>query len=175
MELLTDPAAWTAFLTLTLLELVLGIDNIVFITILTDRLPPEQRQFGRRLGLGLAMFMRIALLLALAWLVGLTTPLFELFGQGISGRDLILIGGGLFLLWKSTTEMHHLMTGFEEQSEARPAASFGQVLIQICIVDMVFSLDSIITAVGLGGPDSGDGRGGGCVGGVDDGVRRAHR
>lgn len=149
MELLTDPAVWTAFLTLTLLELVLGIDNIVFITILTDRLPPEQRPLARRVGLGLAMFMRVGLLLALAWMVGLTAPLFELFSHPVSGRDLILIGGGVFLLYKSTTEMHHLIGGDGAGESKSMAAGFGRIIVQIIIIDAVFSLDSIITAVGL--------------------------
>ena len=147
MELLLDPQAWIAFLTLTALELVLGIDNIVFISILVDRLPPERREFMRRLGLGLAMFMRIALLLTLAWLVGLTEPIFTL-GKEISGRDLILIGGGLFLLWKATGEIHDLMEG-EEEEERRVASTFAGILTQIIIIDLVFSLDSIITAVGM--------------------------
>ena len=148
MELLLDPQAWIAFLTLTALELVLGIDNIVFISILVDRLPPEKREFMRRLGLGLAMFMRIALLLTLAWMVGLTAPLFTVLGEGISGRDLILIAGGLFLLWKATGEIHDLMEG-EEEEERRMASTFAGILVQIMIIDLVFSLDSIITAVGM--------------------------
>jgi predicted tellurium resistance membrane protein TerC len=148
MELLTDPQAWIAFLTLTALELVLGIDNIIFISILVDRLPAHQRDFARRIGLGLAMFMRIGLLLTLAWIIGLTAPLFTI-GQEISGRDLILIGGGLFLLWKATTEIHQLMEGGEEERKGGAAATFRSVIIQIIIIDLVFSLDSIITAVGL--------------------------
>ena len=114
MELLTQPQAWIAFLTLTMLELVLGIDNIIFISILVDKLPPERRDFARRLGLFMAMFMRVGLLLALAWLVGLTEPLFSVFGKEISGRDLILIAGGLFLVWKSTTEIHGSLEGEAE-------------------------------------------------------------
>ena len=150
MELLLDPQAWIAFLTLTALELVLGIDNIVFISILVDRLPPERREFMRRLGLGLAMFMRIALLVTLAWLVGLTAPLFTVLGEAISGRDLILIAGGLFLLWKATGEIHDLMEGEEDGEPGRAAAAtFAGVLVQIIIIDLVFSLDSIITAVGM--------------------------
>jgi len=149
MDLLLDPQAWIAFVTLTALELVLGIDNIVFITILVDRLPRERRELARRLGLGLAMFMRIALLLTLAWLVGLTAPLFDVLGEEISGRDLILIAGGLFLLWKATGEIHGLMEG-EEDEQGRPvAATFGAILAQIAVIDLVFSLDSIITAVGM--------------------------
>jgi predicted tellurium resistance membrane protein TerC len=148
MELLTDPQAWIAFLTLTALELVLGIDNIIFISILVDRLPAHQREFARRIGLGLAMFMRIALLVTLAWIIGLTAPLFTI-GQEISGRDLILIGGGLFLLWKATAEIHQLVEGKEDEQGARAAATFRSVILQIIIIDLVFSLDSIITAVGL--------------------------
>lgn len=149
MELLLDPQAWIAFLTLTALELVLGIDNIIFISILVDRLPPERREFTRRLGLFLAMFMRIALLLALAWIVGLTAPLFTVLGEDISGRDLILIAGGLFLIWKATGEIHALIEGEDEAREARAAATFAGVLGQIALVDLIFSLDSIITAVGM--------------------------
>ena len=149
MELLTDPQAWIAFLTLTALELVLGIDNIVFISILVDRLPPERRDFTRRIGLGLAMFMRIALLLVLAWIVGLTAPLFSVLGEAFSGRDLILIGGGVFLLWKATGEIHGLMEGEHEKAQRRAATTFAGILAQIALIDLVFSLDSIITAVGM--------------------------
>ena len=148
-ELLTDPAAWAAFLTLTALELVLGIDNIIFIAILTDRLPRERRDLARRIGLALAMFMRIGLLLVLAWIVGLTQPLFAVLGQEISGRDMILIGGGLFLLWKSTMEIHQLMEGEEGGSSSKAPATFSGVIIQVIMLDAVFSLDSIITAVGM--------------------------
>jgi predicted tellurium resistance membrane protein TerC len=149
MDLLLDPQAWIAFFTLTALELVLGIDNIIFISILVDRLPPGRRDLMRRLGLGLAMFMRIALLLVLAWLVGLTAPLFSVLGEEISGRDLILIAGGVFLLWKATGEIHGLMEG-EAEEHGRPAAgTFAGILVQIAIIDLVFSLDSIITAVGM--------------------------
>lgn len=149
LELLTDPAAWTAFLTLTALELVLGIDNIVFISILADRLPASQRDLARRIGLGLAMFMRIGLLLILAWIIGLTQPLFSVFEQSVSGRDLILIGGGLFLLWKSTGEIHQLLEGEKGETSAKVSATFGGVIVQIILIDAVFSLDSIITAVGM--------------------------
>ncbi len=149
MDLLLDPQAWIAFVTLTALELVLGIDNIVFITILVDRLPRERRELARRLGLGLAMFMRIALLLTLAWLVGLTAPLFSVLGEEISGRDLILIAGGLFLLWKATGEIHGLMEGEEDEAGRPVTATFGAILAQIAVIDLVFSLDSIITAVGM--------------------------
>ena len=149
LALLSDPQAWLAFFTLTALELVLGIDNVVFISILVDKLPAARRTAARRLGLFLAMFMRIALLFALSWLVGLTAPLFELLGHDISWRDLILIAGGLFLIWKSTGEIHQLITG-EDGEEAAPAqATFGAILAQIVVIDIVFSLDSIITAVGM--------------------------
>ncbi|MEW6690188.1 MAG: TerC family protein [Pseudomonadota bacterium] len=149
LELLADPQAWIAFATLTALELVLGIDNIIFISILVDKLPGRQRERARRLGLLGAMFMRIGLLLALAWIVGLTAPLVTLLGEEISGRDLILIGGGLFLLWKSVKEIHQLMEGVEGERSAAVRASFGAVVGQVLIVDLVFSLDSIITAVGM--------------------------
>jgi predicted tellurium resistance membrane protein TerC len=149
IELLTDPAAWAAYLTLTALELVLGIDNIIFIAILTDRLPQERRALARRIGLGLAMFMRIGLLLVLAWIIGLTRPLFTVLAQEISGRDLILLAGGLFLLWKSTMEIHQLMEGEEGKSSTTAPATFGGVIFQVIILDVVFSLDSIITAVGM--------------------------
>lgn len=147
---LLDPAAWIAFLTLTALELVLGIDNVIFISILVDRLPAERREKIRRIGLFFAMIMRIALLLVLSWIVGATTTLFSLFGQDFSPRDLILLGGGVFLLWKSTQEIHHLVIGDEEAHEAsRAQVTTAAVLVQIMMVDLVFSLDSIITAVGL--------------------------
>jgi predicted tellurium resistance membrane protein TerC len=151
IELITDPQAWIAFFTLTALELVLGIDNIIFISILVDRLPAARREFTRRIGLALAMFMRIALLFMLAWIVGLTAPLFTVLGEAISGRDLILILGGLFLIWKATGEIHGLVEGggHEQAKERKMAATFGGILAQIAIVDLVFSLDSIITAVGM--------------------------
>ena len=149
MEMLLDPNIWTAFLALTALELVLGIDNIVFISILVDRLPEEQRDFARRLGLGLAMFMRLGLLFMLAWMVGLTAPLFSLIEHPFSGRDLILIFGGLFLIWKSTSEIHQLLEGEHGSSSSKVGATFMNVLVQIIIIDAVFSLDSIITAVGM--------------------------
>ena len=151
MQLLLDPQAWIAFLTLTALELVLGIDNIVFISILVDRLPARRREFTRRIGLGLAMFMRIALLLLLVWIVGLTAPLFTLLGNALSGRDLILIAGGLFLLWKATGEIHELLEahGDAPQPASATRATFGAILGQIVVIDLVFSLDSIITAVGM--------------------------
>ena len=149
MELLTDPQAWVAFATLTALELVLGIDNIVFISILVDKLPREKQELARRLGLFMAMFMRIGLLLVLSWIIGLTAPIFSLLGQDISGRDLILIAGGLFLIWKSTGEIHQSLEGEEGHSSKAVQATFAAVIVQIMVVDMVFSLDSIITAVGM--------------------------
>ncbi len=149
MELLTDPQAWIAFATLTALELVLGIDNIIFISILVDKLPPERREVARRLGLFMAMFMRIGLLMVLAWIVGLVAPLFTVVGQEISGRDLILILGGLFLIWKSTGEIHQSLEGEEGHATGAAKATFTAVIVQIMLVDLVFSLDSIITAVGM--------------------------
>ena len=149
IELLSDPQIWIAFATLTALELVLGIDNIVFISILVDKLPLEKREMARRIGLFMAMFMRIGLLFVLSWIIGLTTPIFSVFQQDVSGRDLILIGGGLFLIWKSTSEMHQSLEGIEGHSSSAVKATFGAVILQIMIVDMVFSLDSIITAVGM--------------------------
>ena len=149
LELLLSPEIWIAFFTLTALELVLGIDNIIFISILVDKLPRERQEVARRLGLFLAMFMRIGLLLLLSWIVGLTQPLLTLFGYGFSGRDLILIAGGLFLIWKSTGEVHQLLEGEEGEASRQVASSFGGVIAQIMIIDLVFSLDSIITAVGM--------------------------
>ena len=149
MELLLDPNAWIAFATLTLLELVLGIDNIIFISILVDKLPPEKRELARRIGLFMAMFMRIGLLLLLSVIVGLVEPLFTIFKQDISGRDLILILGGLFLIWKSTGEIHHSLEGAEEVNAGVVKTTFAGVITQIMLIDLVFSLDSIITAVGM--------------------------
>ena len=149
MELLIDPQAWIALATLTALELVLGIDNIVFISILVDKLPKAQQELARRIGLFMAMFMRIGLLLVLAWIIGLTAPLFTVLGQEISGRDLILISGGLFLIWKSTGEIHQSMEGEEGHASGAVKATLTAVILQIMVVDMVFSLDSIITAVGM--------------------------
>ena len=149
MELLTNPESWIAFATLTLLELVLGIDNVIFISILADKLPADQRERARRLGLFMAMFMRLGLLLLLAWIVGLVAPLFTVLGQEISGRDLILIGGGLFLVWKSTTEIHGSLEGEEGHASSTVKATFAAVILQIMIIDLVFSLDSIITAIGM--------------------------
>ena len=149
LELLTDPQTWIALATLTALELVLGIDNIVFISILVDKLPQEKQALARRLGLFMAMFMRIGLLLVLAWIIGLVEPLFTVFGQEISGRDLILIAGGLFLIYKSTGEIHQSLEGEEGHSSNAVQATFTAVIVQIMVVDIVFSLDSIITAVGM--------------------------
>lgn len=149
MDLLSDPQAWIAFATLTALELVLGIDNVIFISILVDKLPAAQRELARRIGLAMAMLMRLGLLLVLAWIIGLTAPLFTLLGEAISGRDLILIGGGLFLLWKSVREIHQLLEGEEGAASTAVRATFGAIVLQIMLVDMIFSLDSIITAVGM--------------------------
>jgi predicted tellurium resistance membrane protein TerC len=146
MELLADPKAWIAFLTLTSLELVLGIDNVIFISILVDKLEKERREVARKLGLFLAMFMRIGLLLVLSWIVGLTAPLFAVLGNEISGRDLILIVGGLFLIWKSTGEIHQLLEGQEGHASSAVAPVFSAVIVQIIIIDLVFSLDSIMSA-----------------------------
>ncbi len=149
MELLTDPQAWIAFATLTALELVLGIDNIIFISILVDKLPPEKRELARRIGLFMAMFMRIGLLLLLSVIVGSVEPLFTAFGKDISGRDLILISGGLFLIWKSTGEIHQSLEGEEEHGSSAVKATMAAIILQIMVIDLVFSLDSIITAVGM--------------------------
>jgi predicted tellurium resistance membrane protein TerC len=149
MELLTDPQAWIAFATLTALELVLGIDNIIFISILVDKLPPEKRELARRIGLFMAMFMRIGLLMLLSFIVGLVEPLFSVLGKEISGRDLILLLGGLFLIWKSTGEIHQSLEGEEEHANNAAANTMASVILQIMVIDLVFSLDSIITAVGM--------------------------
>ena len=150
MEWVSDPQVWIAFATLAALEIVLGIDNIVFISILVGRLPEERRALGYRLGLGLAMAMRILLLFAISWVMGLTRPLFSLFGHMVSGRDLVLILGGLFLVAKATFEIHNDMEGREEKGpSASGAASFASVMLQIAVLDVVFSLDSVITAVGM--------------------------
>jgi predicted tellurium resistance membrane protein TerC len=149
MEWLMDPHAWLALATLTALEIVLGVDNIIFISILCGRLPPHERAKARNIGLVLAMLTRLALLFSLTWIMTLTAPLFGIFGKEVSGRDLILIGGGLFLLWKSVHEIHNSLEGEEEGQAAAAAATFGAVIAQIAIVDIVFSLDSVITAVGM--------------------------
>ncbi|MDH5298728.1 MAG: TerC family protein [Desulfobulbaceae bacterium] len=150
MTWLFDPQAWMALATLTALEIVLGIDNIIFLSILVGRLPAHQRGRGRVMGLALAMVTRIGLLLSLAYIMGLVRPLFTIFAEEISGRDLILIGGGLFLLAKSTFEIHNSLEGEEEgHGAAGPAVSFVSVLVQIAVIDLIFSMDSVITAVGL--------------------------
>ena len=150
MDWLLEPQAWIALATLTALELVLGVDNIVFISILAGKLPPAQRDRARRIGLGLAMFMRIALLLSIAWVIRLTAPLFGVLDNEFSGRDLILILGGLFLIAKATHEIHQKLEGGSEHVEAKGATvSFGSVIAQIVVLDAVFSLDSVITAVGM--------------------------
>ena len=150
MEWLFDPHAWLALATLTALEIVLGVDNIVFISILCGRLPEHQRAKARNIGLVLSMLTRLLLLFSLTWIMTLTAPLFEIpvLGKPISGRDLILIGGGLFLLWKSVHEIHNSLEG-EEEGHATAAATFGAVIAQIAVIDIVFSLDSVITAVGM--------------------------
>ncbi len=148
MDALLNPDALVALVTLTVLEVVLGVDNVIFISILAGKLPADQQDRARRVGLLAAMLMRIALLFSLAWIVRLTAPLFTVLGEEISGRDLILLGGGLFLLWKATSEIHDLTQG-EAAHEHRVAATFAGVLVQIMLIDLVFSLDSIITAVGM--------------------------
>ena len=149
LELLHDPQVWIAFFTLTALELVLGIDNIIFISILVDRLPAVQRERARRIGLAAAMLMRIGLLFLLTWIMGLSAPLVTVMGGEISGRDLILIVGGLFLLWKSVTEIHQLLEGEAGERSAAAPTRFSAVIGQIMVIDLVFSVDSIITAVGM--------------------------
>jgi predicted tellurium resistance membrane protein TerC len=149
MEWLADPQAWIALGTLTALEVVLGIDNLVFISILASKLPASQQSKARKLGLLLAVISRVALLFSLAWIIKLTAPLFTIASQEISGRDIILIAGGLFLLAKSTHEIHNKLEGDDGAVSARVAPSFGGVLIQIMLLDVVFSLDSVITAVGM--------------------------
>ena len=149
LELLTDPQAWIALATLTALELVLGIDNIIFISILVDKLPRAQQETARRLGLFLAMFMRIGLLMTLSWIAGMTAPLFEVMDKGFSGRDLVLAGGGLFLLWKSVGEIHQTFAGAESAAREPKRMGFAAAIAQIIAIDLIFSLDSIITAVGM--------------------------
>jgi len=149
IDILTDPQAWIAFATLTALELVLGIDNVIFISILVDKLPQKRREVARKTGLFMAMFMRIGLLLILTWIAGLTGTLFTVFGEEFSGRDLILVAGGLFLLWKSAGEIHQSLEGSEGESSRAVPATFAAVIVQIMLIDIVFSLDSIITAVGM--------------------------
>lgn len=149
MDWISQPDAWIALLTLTALEIVLGIDNIIFITILAGKLPPKDQERAARLGLGAAMFMRILLLLSISWIMGLTAPIFSLFGTDLSGRDLILLIGGMFLLWKATREIHEKVEGEEHYDEAPAKVTFGSVILQIMLLDIVFSLDSVITAVGM--------------------------
>jgi predicted tellurium resistance membrane protein TerC len=149
MSWILDPEIWIALITLTALEIVLGVDNVVFISILAGKLPRGQQAAARRAGLAAAMLTRILLLFSLAWLIRLTRPLFAIFGQAFSGRDLLLIGGGLFLLAKATTEIHDRLEGKEGHASARVAPSFASVIIQIMLLDVVFSLDSVITAVGM--------------------------
>ena len=149
MEWISDPQAWIAFLTLVALEIVLGIDNIIFISILSGKLPAEQQPRARFIGLGLALLIRVVLLFSLSWVIGLTAPLFSVLNQAISGRDLILISGGLFLLGKATFEIHESLEGEEGHASQRVKASFVSVIIQIILLDAVFSLDSVITAIGM--------------------------
>jgi predicted tellurium resistance membrane protein TerC len=150
MDWLTDPELWASLVTLTALEIVLGIDNLIFIAILAGRLPAEQQNRARRIGLALALVSRLALLASIAWLIGLTRPLFQLFGHPVSWRDIVLLGGGLFLLYKGTREIHHVLEGDGlEDKEASARTSFVGVVAQIMLLDVVFSLDSVITAVGM--------------------------
>lgn len=149
MDWLTDPQAWVALATLTALEIVLGIDNIIFISVLVSRLPQRNQNKARVIGLGLAMITRLLLLLSITWVMRLTAPLFTVLTEEISGRDIILIGGGLFLLWKSTSEIHNSLEGEEKKRLQKVVAGFATVLIQIALIDVIFSLDSVITAVGL--------------------------
>jgi len=150
MDWLTQPETWISLLTLTVLEIVLGIDNIVFISIMAEKLPTQDRSRARKTGLGLAMFMRIGLLLSLSWLIGLTQPLFEIVGMEFSGRDIIMLLGGLFLLAKSTFEIHDKLEGKEEQTNKKSKTTgFVNVIVQILLLDVIFSLDSVITAIGM--------------------------
>ena len=153
MEMLTDPHAWIAFITLSALEIVLGIDNIIFISILVSRLPPEKRESARITGLALAMLTRIALLFSIVWLTRLTKPWFSVFTQEFSGRDIILLLGGLFLLAKSVTEIHGTLEGAGDERKTKVFANFAAIVVQIAIIDIVFSLDSVFTAVGLAKPE----------------------
>jgi predicted tellurium resistance membrane protein TerC len=149
MDWIGDPQAWIGFVTLAVLEIVLGIDNIIFISILAGKLPTAQQQRARLIGLGLAMLMRVLLLLSLSWIARLTTPLFTVLGMDISGRDLVLIVGGLFLIAKSTHEIHNRLEGEEGEASGKVAATLSSVLVQIVLLDIVFSLDSVITAIGM--------------------------
>ena len=152
MMLVQDPAAWVALITLVVMEVVLGIDNLIFISILTNKLPPEHREKARKVGIGLALIMRLALLGTIAWIVKLTTPIFELFGHGFSWKDIILIAGGLFLLWKATKEIHHNVDPADHNEDFIVSSATRGVTAaigQILLLDIVFSVDSIITAVGM--------------------------
>jgi predicted tellurium resistance membrane protein TerC len=152
MTLLQDPAAWVALVTLVVMEVVLGIDNLIFISILTNKLPAEHRERARKIGIGLALVMRLGLLGTIAWIVKLTTPVFELFGQGFSWKDMILIAGGLFLVWKATKEIHHNVDPVDKQEDfiaSSATTTFAAAIGQILLLDLVFSVDSIITAVGM--------------------------
>src|SRR5919109_416280 len=149
MDWITQPETWIAFITLVALELVLGVDNVIFISILASKLPQDQQQSARRTGIALAVVTRILLLLSLSWIIGLTEPLFTIAGFEISGRDLVLLAGGLFLLWKSVNEIHEKLEGQEGHASAKVQAQFWNVIVQIMLLDIVFSLDSVITAVGM--------------------------
>jgi predicted tellurium resistance membrane protein TerC len=149
MDWITDPQAWIAFVTLVALELVLGIDNVVFISILSGKLPGDQPKKARLVGLSLAMLMRIGLLFSLSWIIGLTAPLLVILGHELSGRDLILIGGGLFLIAKSTHEIHQKLEGAEGEASRPVRTSFFSIIVQILLLDIVFSLDSVLTAIGM--------------------------
>ncbi len=156
MEWLSDPQLWVAFATLTVLELVLGIDNVIFISILSGKLPAAQQAKARYIGLALALVMRVILLFSLSWVIGLTAPLFSIWGKGISGKDLVLLIGGLFLIAKSTHEIHGSLEGEEGHGSKKSYSSFTSVIIQIVLLDIVFSLDSVITAVGMVSTEFGD-------------------
>jgi predicted tellurium resistance membrane protein TerC len=150
LQWITDPAILASFVTLTAMEVVLGIDNVIFISVIVGRLPPEQATRARQIGLALALIFRIVLLSALFWLIGLTQPLFELFGHAFSWRDLVLLGGGLFLLVKATQEIHKDVEGSgEDEGTSKVAAGFGMIVSQIIVIDLVFSIDSIVTAIGM--------------------------
>jgi len=149
MEWLSDPEAWSALVALLTLEIVLGVDNVVFISILANKLPVDQQDRARRTGILAAAGMRVLLLLAIGWIIGLEEELFELFGRGFSGKDLVLFAGGLFLIYKATKEIHHKLEGEDEHVEAKVVPTFAAVLAQVMLLDIVFSLDSVITAVGI--------------------------
>ncbi|NWH07352.1 MAG: TerC family protein [Alphaproteobacteria bacterium] len=149
LELLASPEAWASLLTLTALEIVLGIDNVIFLSIVASRLPAHQQRQARQIGLALALLMRIGLLLSIAWIASLEEPVFEVFDHDVSWRDIILIGGGLFLLTKGTREIHDMMEGEHGDGQSRPTIGFASAITQIVMLDIVFSLDSVITAVGM--------------------------